>query len=359
MDEETEFAGAIESTAPYAVADLLPWQVAPLRAMLAQRERWHHGTLLHGPAGSGSRRLALHLAQGLLCRNPAQGLACGTCDACHLFRTGGHPDFRLVQREYDDKNTRTGEPRRRDLIIIDQLRALIDGFIYLTSHLQGAKVLMFYLAEEMNRATANALLKSLEEPPPATYFLLVSHQVRLLPPTILSRCRKVPSPQPTVAEAAAWLMGQGAKQSELVLAQAGGAPLKAMAMQGDDYQGERVRFLERLAEPRRLSVIGLGAELDAAARAQKKARLVTWLDLLATWSDDLAACASGLSPRYHPDFSAPLARLATTVAPRGILRYHRTLLRDRGLLAHPLNPRLVAENALFGYRQAVLGEIAP
>ncbi len=356
MDDDNDGSGSADAAVPYEVAALLPWQFAPLREMLAQRERWHHATLLHAPAGSGTRRLAFHLAQGLLCRRLVDGLACGVCDACHLFRTGGHPDFRLVQREFDEKSTRSGEPRLRDLIIIDQVRALIDGYIYLTSHLQGAKVVLFYLAEEMNRATANALLKSLEEPPPGTFFLLVSHRPRLLPPTILSRCRKVPVPPTTVAEATAWLAAQGAGQPAVLLAQAGGAPLKALAMLDDDYQAERRQFLGRLADPRRLSVSGLGAELDAAGRAQKKARLATWFDLLSTWSYDLAACASGLAPRYHPDFAGPLAALAATVAPRGILRYHRALLGDRGLLAHPLNPRLVAENALFGYRQAALGD---
>ncbi len=324
--------------------------------MLRSRAQWHHGTLLHGPEGTGLRRLGLHLAQGLLCRHPDDGLACGQCDACHLFLTGGHPDFRLVVRKYVEKTESSGEPRLRDEIIVDQVRELIDGFLYLTSHRQGAKVVMIYLAEEMNTATANALLKSLEEPPHATYFLLVSHQLRLLRPTVISRCRRVPAPQPTAEQAAAWLAAQGAADPPLLLAQAGGAPLKALTMLDAAYQAERTRFLNRLAEPRRLSVIGMGAEVDSGARAVKKARLQAWFDLLATWSYDLAACAAGAAPRYHPDFTPQLSRLAATVAPLSILRYHRALLRDRALLAHPLNPRLVAEKALFGYRQAVLSE---
>ena len=347
----------IDSPLPaFCVPPLLPWQAPALRAILGERAQWHHGTLLHGPEGTGLRRLGLHCAQALLCRHPANGLACGVCDACHLFLTGGHPDFRLVVRQYDEKSQSAGEPRLRDAIVIDQVRELIDGFLYLTSHRQGAKVVMIYLAEEMNAATANALLKSLEEPPPATNFLLVSHKLRLLRPTVVSRCRRVPAPQPTAAEAIAWLAAQGAADPVLLLAQAGGAPLKALTMQDDAYQAERARFLRRLAEPRRLSVIGMGAEVDSGARAAKKARLLAWFDLLATWTYDLAACAAGSAPRYHPDFASELSQLAATVAPLSILRYHRVLLRDRALLSHPLNPRLVAENALFGYRQAALGE---
>ena len=346
----------------FTIEPLLPWQVEPLAGWLAQRAHWHHATLLHGPSGTGLRRLGLHLAQGLLCRTLAEsgagasGLACRQCDECHLFTTGGHPDFRLVVRTYAEKPDSAGELRLRDAIVIEQIRELIDDFLYLTSHRQGAKVVMIYRAEEMNAAAANALLKSLEEPPQATYFLLVSHRLRLLRPTVISRCRMLPAPQPSPEVAAVWLAAQGAADPPLLLAQAGGAPLKALTMMDEDYQAERARFLRRLAEPRRLSVIALGAEVDGGARAARKARLQLWFDWLATWTYDIALCAGGAAPRYHPDFAPQLASLAATVAPAGVLRYHRALLRERALLAHPLNSRLVAENALFGYRQAVLGE---
>jgi DNA polymerase-3 subunit delta' len=147
---------------------------------------------------------------------------------------------------------------------------------------------------------------------------------------------------------------QGAEQPLALLAQAGGLPLKALALLAEPYQAERLRLLQRLAEPRRLSVVSLGAEVESGPRAARKERLQQWFDLLATWSYDLAACAQGLGPRYHPDFARQLEALAATVAPRTILRYHRTLLSDRALLSHPLNARLVAENALAGYREAVL-----
>ena len=130
-----------------------------------------------------------------------------------------------------------------------------------------------------------------------------------------------------------------------------------------DYDSEGLILLtddgslqKRLADPRRLSVVGMGGEVESGPRGVRRERLQQWFDLLATWSYDLAACASGLGPRYHPDYSRELERLAAAVAPRRILRYHRTVLSDRAMLTHPLNPRLVAENALHGYRGAMLGE---
>jgi DNA polymerase-3 subunit delta' len=355
-DDDDDSDGVAAAAPRFTLEPLLPWHEAPLREWLGQSAGWHHATLLHGPAGSGARRLALHLAQALLCQTPADGIACGRCAACHLFTIGGHPDFRLVEREFDEKSLRTNEPRLRDAIVIDQVRALIDRFLYLTSHLQGAKVVLIHLAEALNVAAANALLKSLEEPPPATYFLLASQQPRRLPPTIISRCRLLPVPQPAAAAAMAWLAEQGADDPPVLLAQAGGMPLRALTMLDASYQAERKRFLQRLADPRRLPVVALGADVESGPRALRKERLQHWFDLLATWTYDLAACAQGLAPRYHPDFAQQLAALAATVAPRSVLRYHRTLLTERTLLSHPLNPRLVAENALYGYREAVAGK---
>jgi DNA polymerase-3 subunit delta' len=215
---------------------------------------------------------------------------------------------------------------------------------------------VIYVAEEMNPAAANALLKSLEEPPADTFFILVSHHPQRLPPTILSRCRRLATPRPADDEAAKWLSAEGARDPAAVLAQAAGSPLTALTMLSDDYQEERSRFLKRLSDPRRMSVVGMGAEVESGPRAVRRERLQQWFDLLATWTLDLALCASGLRPRYHPDFSRELERLAPAVAPRRILRYHRTLLSDRAMLTHPLNPRLVAENALHGYRDAMLGD---
>ena len=100
-DDDFDAAGQ-----PFTLPALLPWQRRPLRQWLAQRSSWHHATLLRGQAGLGSRRLALHLARGLLCQTRDSPLACGHCAACRLFAAGSHPDFRLVEREFDDKSQR-------------------------------------------------------------------------------------------------------------------------------------------------------------------------------------------------------------------------------------------------------------
>ena len=81
----------------------------------------------------------------------------------------------------------------------------------------------------MNAAAANALLKTLEEPPPGTYLILVSDEPGRMPATLRSRCRKLAAPLPGHAEARAWLAAQGVAAPDLALAQAAGAPLRALA----------------------------------------------------------------------------------------------------------------------------------
>lgn len=330
----------------------LPWQRAALADWLAQRDRLPHAWLIHGPAGYGKRELGLHFARSLLCEQPRAGEACGACPACHWFVQSQHPDFRLVEPLTEEDDTDKAPPT---VVKIEQVRALAE-FLQLTSHRHGAKVGVFYPAEAMNTAAANALLKTLEEPPPRTYLLLLSHQPRRLPATLRSRCRALAVPRPSADEAQAWLRAQGSTDPALHLAQAGGAPLRALACADASWQEGRRALYAALARPRSLSVVALGARLDAAPRAQRKEVLRLWCDWLCAWTHDLAAIAGGGGPRFNPDFHEPLARLSAALDPLALQRFYRALLSQRALLSHPLQPRLVAESLLLQYREALRGD---
>ena len=107
---------------------------------------------------------------------------------------------------------------------------------------------------------------------------------------------------------------------------------------------------QALAKPKSLSPVALAARVEAGARDERKERLGLAIDWLAAWTADLARVAAGGAPLRNPDFAAALAALAGTVAPIALFRYHRSLSRQRALVAHPLQPRLVAEALLIGYR---------
>jgi len=342
VSENDAVAGALPWT------PLLPWQTRVAAELLAKRDTFPHALLIHGPRGLGKHALALGLAQGLLCETPrADGLGCGTCPGCHYAIAGQHPDLmRLELLQIDEE---TGELEAVDHIKIDRVRGVIAA-LELSSHRQRARVAVIAPAERMNPEAANALLKTLEEPPAGAYLILVSDAPARLPATIVSRCRKLSAPRPSADEAKAWLDAQGVPDPELALAQAGGAPLAAFAHADPGVREERRAWVAALSDPDRLSVTILAARIDAAGKEERRARLAWVVDWLIAWTADLARVAAGGAARQNPDAARALSVLASRVAPVPLFRYHRSLLRQRALVAHPLVPRLVAEALLIDYR---------
>jgi hypothetical protein len=94
----------------------------------------------------------------------------------------------------------------------------------------------------------------------------------------------------------------------------------------------------------------LAARIEGVPREERKARLAAVIDWLLAWCTDLARVAAGTAPRQNPDQVEALAKLGHSVALRPLFRYHRTLIEQRAQLAHPLQPRLVAEALLIDYQ---------
>jgi DNA polymerase-3 subunit delta' len=301
--------------------------------------------MLTGAIGTGKRAYARALARGLLCEKPVAALtACDNCQACHWFDTENHPDFRLLQpeaAEADDDAEPADKKKKRD-ISIAQVRSLAE-FINISSHRNGVKVVLIQPAEAMNVNAANALLKSLEEPPPQTQFLLVADRPNMLPATIRSRCQQLALRPPTAGEAAQWLAANGSAQPELALAQAGGAPLLAAELDTPEYWTLRRQFLDGLTS----------RAFDAPALAERFAehpipQLITWLQ---RWTYDLVSVRVTQQPRYNPDRSDALIAAAKRTQNLEVLRYHRELVRFQRIVNHPLNPRLLLEDLLLRYGQ--------
>ncbi len=344
-DEPRDDAGQADGVR--APMPRLPWLDQPLRALVAQRPTLAHALLVTGAAGTGKRNFAMHFAQALLCETPRDdGLACDTCASCTYFIAGQHPDFRLIALDTPGDD---GEVKHRAEIPVDDIRALRE-LVELTAHRGGCRVVVVDPAEGMNRAAANALLKTLEEPPPDTFLLLVSSQPRRLAATIVSRCRRVALPPPPRDAAIAWLAEQGSVAPEHVLAQAHGAPLAALALADATLQDERRGWLTALAEPRALSPSALAVRIDAVPREARRDALAAIVDWLIAWSVDLARVAARVPAAANTDFAKALEALAPKVARISLSRYHRTLLRARARLAHPLTPRLTLEALLADYQ---------
>ncbi|HEX7986095.1 MAG TPA: DNA polymerase III subunit delta', partial [Duganella sp.] len=222
---------------------IYPWQESSWTQLQQLRQRMPHAILFHGAAGIGKSDFIERFAQGLLCEAVLpDGHACGQCASCGWFLQQNHPDYRRVRPEaLEDEPAAEGEEGDAETkktaksakapskdIKIEQIRNLAD-FMNISTHRQGLRVVVLYPAEALNMPASNALLKTLEEPPPGTVFLLASNSLDRLLPTILSRCRKFALPMPSHAEALAWLKAQGVADADSWLREQGGAPLAAMA----------------------------------------------------------------------------------------------------------------------------------
>ncbi|WMQ73673.1 MAG: DNA polymerase III subunit delta' [Sodalis sp.] len=198
-----------------------PWLNAPYRQILScyQQGRGHHALLLHSQPGNGEASLCYAINRWLMCRQPNDSKSCGVCYSCRLMMAGNHPDF------YQP------EPKEQTLGV-DSIRTIIDS-VYGRTRQRGRKVVSLPHAEQLTEQAANALLKTLEEPPEDTYFLLVCKKPARLLPTLRSRCLYWPLLAPNEALGLYWL-GQAGFDDTLsactALRLCANAPLAAEAL---------------------------------------------------------------------------------------------------------------------------------
>lgn len=298
-------------------------------------ERLPHAILVHGRRGTGKLALAEHLAQTILCESAeSAGVPCGACEGCRWFLAGSHPDFRRVEPESLARKSESGEAEQTPSeapargakpsteIKIEQIRAL-DGFLNLGSHRGRRRIALVHPAEDMNTSAANALLKSLEEPPAGAVFVLVSHRPARLPATVRSRCLALPVGLPDRQAAEAWLASRGISEPRRWLAYASGAPLEALELAQDS--GRTVSGLRKALEAR---------DLDALRSVSDRESLEALAEALQRYALD-RAFASYLGRGFYGEAKA--SRRASAW-----LRFARQMGRHRALARHPLNPRLFA-----------------
>lgn len=215
---------------------MAPWIYQQSLSLLAQQgQAW----LLQGPSGLGQYSLATALVSAWLCESNlalSQG-ACGQCGSCHALSVHTHADLFVLmpetvlldlgwplsekaQAEIDNKSRKPSKEIR-----IDAMRDAIE-FSQRTNARGRGKAVLVFPAERMNHITANALLKTLEEPPGDVKFVLASEAAHQLLPTIRSRCLIHTMLWPESQEATRWLAQSGFAEDEAVFAlkTAGGRP---------------------------------------------------------------------------------------------------------------------------------------
>ncbi|MFT3721224.1 DNA polymerase III subunit delta' [Pseudorhodoferax sp.] len=318
-------------------AALAPWLQRQLQPLLAQRG---HAWLLHGPSGLGQYELALALVRAWLCERPDGGQgACGQCPSCHAVEVRAHADLCVLmpeaqmqllgwpldekaQAELDEKKRKPGREIR-----VEAMRDAVE-FVQRTSARGRGKAVLVFPAERMNAISANALLKTLEEPPGDVRFVLATGAAHLLLPTIRSRCMGHALAWPSADEAARWLGGQpgvDAADVPALLAAAGGRPDEAW----------------RMAEAGRSA--RAWAALPAAMARGDLGAVSGWLpaelvDALQKLCHDLLCVGEGAAPRF---FAA--AGLPPPPRREALLRWSRALQDSARIAEHPLNAGLMLE----------------
>lgn len=176
---------------------IYPWQQSVWQnwQQLLQQKRFHHAILLLAAKGSGQDVLVRELAQTVLCQNNDHQ-ACGVCHSCKLFAAGNHPDFHVIKPEQEGKQIGVDAVRQSNRWAVE------------TSQLGGQRVILIEEADAMGEAGANAILKTLEEPPAGCQFILTARSLDNLLPTIVSRCNKWRLPTSNSKDTQRWVENQ-------------------------------------------------------------------------------------------------------------------------------------------------------
>ncbi|MGC9183907.1 MAG: DNA polymerase III subunit delta' [Thiomonas sp.] len=319
--------------------------------------------LIHAPQGFGKWRALRQAAHALLCESPVESSpaerafarlpaalaarrACGHCASCALAQAGTHPDLLIAAPEAlwpelglnppEEGATRSESKTASQDIRIEQIRRLNEWAVS-TSHRGRAKVALVYPADALNPAAANALLKTLEEPPDAVQFLLGAHRLDALLPTIRSRCRQAPMPRPSAAEAQRTI-GDSAAQAQVLA-----------WCQGAIYQTDPASGLE-WAESLLGAVSRSGASAGSTALPPPP-DYATGVSALLKIGSDLQRVQAGAAALYLPQQQQALTRLAQQIAPARLSAALRELAAKQRLAGFPLNQALASDALLLEFAQ--------
>jgi DNA polymerase-3 subunit delta' len=343
--------------------------------------------LLHGQAGIGKFSFALELAKSLLCESAHEASRpCNQCEACHWFNTGNHPDFIALTPEThrkflphadyesdeapkkskstrDDSDGEVSEKKEKKNISIEETRGAIEG-LSIGSHRGGNRVILIYPLEMLRSDSANTLLKSLEEPPANTIFILLADRLDRVLPTIRSRCRLLTAPRPDRDQGLAWLHAElskiaGLKVSggdvETIYDEQGGAPYSVLeSLIARNNQNEKDELTISIQAARYLlQSMSQGVRINWLDAAEKthKAQYNYLLPTMQRWTSDLQAVSQGANPRYYPKHLSTLQGLSRTAKIPRLHEFWKALIKARRHENHPLANRIQLEALLSQYQQ--------
>ena len=373
----------LNSSTDTAAPNIPPW-LEPLWSSV-DLQNFPHAVLVHGQSGIGKFEFAIELAKALLCESSSSSKPCNACEACHWFDSGNHPDFialvpethqkRLPKSDLDvdvdapKKKTssaddeESSDKKEKKNIAIEDARKAIEG-LSIGTHRGGNRVILIYPLESLRPDSANTLLKSLEEPPAQTIFLLLADRLERVLPTIRSRCRLIAAPRPDREAGLSWLRDRlpkatGGKLNEdelqTVYDEQGGAPFSVFnSLLARHHQDDKDE-LSIAIQASRILLQGLsqGSRINSLELAEKihKAQMSPLLTSAQRWVADLIAVSEGGNARYFPKHQSSLLSLSKQARSAKLLRFWKLLTITRRHENHPLANRVQLEAVLSQYQQ--------
>ncbi|MBS0001469.1 MAG: DNA polymerase III subunit [Thioalkalivibrio sp.] len=315
-----------------------PWLEGRLRELvqLVGSGQTPPGLLVTGPKGVGKGVLVRAFLQRMACTEAADGLfGCGRCNGCRSFLGGTHPEILEVTPEAPGKE-----------ILVDSIRAVIE-FLSL-SHGGPARMVFIEPAEAMNVNAANALLKTLEEPPGGAMLLLAAAQPARLPATVRSRCRVLRVPIPERAAVQNWLrpLEHDELSADETLSACLDRPLEARALFDDEaaqaaWRSDRAALDMLLRSRSPFPVVQLFLECDLASLLPRLQRL-----LVSAHHYLVQGEADAFGRLFGTDLLRPFA---VTLGMRGTAMLYQDSLQWQRELQAPLNPNLRCEDIVLRF----------
>ena len=304
------------------------------------RRRVPQSLLFAGPDGVGKRTTALAMAQAINCPKQANGDACGTCSSCTRIEKGQFSDVVLIEKG-DEASLK-----------IDVLRArLLDQVGY--RPFEGTRrVFIIDPADDLTEQAQDALLKTLEEPPPSAIIVLISAYPDTLLATIRSRCRRLRFGALTEADVARVLIERRGFEPVAARARAaasGGSVARALDIEEDEFDDDRAAALGMLEAAARST--GPGERLKAGAAfakhaAKRRAReaAATRLAILASLLRDLGSISSGGGVALaNADLDDQLRRLAGSYSVERVAGAFGAVEQAEAALGRNASPKIVAD----------------
>ncbi len=295
-----------------------------------------HAYLFSGEAGIGKRLTALALAAAVNCGSAGPDGGCGECPSCRKVASLGHPDVHIVASDGDE-------------IKIDQVRQ-IQADLALKPFEGEKKILIVDGAETMNPASANAFLKTLEEPPGDALIVLITSMPQSLLPTIRSRCQEVrflPLPRHTLARALMRRRGLTEGDAWFLAALSQGSMGRGLEMEVEQEKSARAEAVELLSG---LGQMGPGAVLALAeALAKDRERLERLLDIGIEWLRDTLVFRETGDEKLlvHGQDRDALRQWGERFSLQRMLADMTLFTASRALLDRRVSAQLVAEDLLL------------